>query len=246
MIALISFILLFKSTLTRFRAKIDFSLLLAMTFVSIGQNRCRYLRPKFIFSGMKSIVVYCGSNAGKSPEYLQMATEVGQAMAKRGINLVYGGGNVGLMRAVADGVLAEGAEVTGIIPNFLAELEVAHETLTEIHFVDTMHERKAKMVSLSDGVIALPGGYGTLDELFEILTWAQLKIFNGPVGVLNFRGFYQHLLAHVDLMVEEGFLKSENRDLIIVADNIADLLDKMMVFERRDTILKLENIHRSK
>ncbi len=194
---------------------------------------------------MKSIVVYCGANAGKRPEYLQIATEVGHALAKRGINLVYGGGNIGLMRAVADGVLAEGAEVTGIIPNFLAELEVAHKTLTELFFVDTMHERKAKMVSLSDGVIALPGGYGTLDELFEILTWAQLKIFNGPVGILNFHGFYQHLLAHVDLMVEEGFLKAENRDLIIVADNIEELLDKMTAFERRDTTLKLENIQKT-
>lgn len=213
-----------------------------MTFVSIGQNRCRYLCQKQTFSFMKSIVVYCGANAGKRPEYYQIATEMGVALAKRGINLVYGGGNVGLMRAVADGVLAGGTQVTGIIPNFLAELEVAHQTLTEIHFVDTMHERKAKMVSLSDGVIALPGGYGTLDELFEILTWTQLKIFNGPVGVLNFNGFYQHLLAHVDLMVEEGFLKAENRDLIIVANNVEELLDKMMAFERQESKLELKNI----
>ncbi len=218
-----------------------------MTSVSIGQIRCRYLRPKaYSFNPMKSIVVYCGSNAGKRPEYLQLATEVGLSMAKRGINLVYGGGNLGLMRAVADGTLGGGAQVTGIIPNFLAELEVAHQTLTEIHFVDTMHERKAKMVSLSDGVINLPGGYGTLDEMFEILAWAQLKIFHGPVGVLNYNGFYNHLLAHMEVMVEEGFLKPENRDLLLVADNIEDLLDKMMAFERRESKLELKNIQREK
>lgn len=193
---------------------------------------------------MKSVVVYCGSNAGKRPEYLQLATEVGSAIAKRGINLVYGGGNLGLMRGVADAVLAGGQQVTGIIPNFLAQLEVAHQTLTEIHFVDTMHERKAQMVSLSDGVINLPGGYGTLDEMFEILAWAQLKIFHGPVGVLNFNGFYNHLLAHLEVMVQEGFLKPENRDLLLVADNIEELLDKMATFERKESTLELKNIQR--
>jgi len=191
---------------------------------------------------MKSVVVYCGSNAGKHPAYLQLAAEVGTAIAKRGINLVYGGGNLGLMRGVADAVLAGGQEVTGIIPNFLAELEVAHRTLTEIHFVDTMHERKAKMVSLSDGVINLPGGYGTLDEMFEILAWAQLKIFHGPVGVLNYNGFYNHLLAHIGVMVEEGFLKPENRDLLLVADNIEELLDKMQAHDQRKSSLELKNI----
>ena len=191
---------------------------------------------------MKTIVVYCGANAGKRPEYFQAAEEAGRALASRGISLVYGGGNLGLMGAVADGVLAGGQKVTGIIPNFLAELEVAHKTLTEIHFVDTMHERKAKMVSMSDGVIALPGGFGTLDELFEILTWTQLKIFHGPVGVLNINGFYNHLLAHIDHMVKEGFLKAENRALLLVADTIDELLDKMMAFERNETKLELKNI----
>ena len=191
---------------------------------------------------MKTIVVYCGANAGKRPEYFQAAEEAGRALANRGISLVYGGGNLGLMGAVADGVLAGGQKVTGIIPNFLAELEVAHKTLTEIHFVDTMHERKAKMVSMSDGVIALPGGFGTLDELFEILTWTQLKIFHGPVGVLNINGFYNHLLAHIDHMVKEGFLKAENRALLLVADTIDELLDKMMAFERNETKLELKNI----
>jgi len=119
---------------------------------------------------------------------------------------------------------------TGIIPNFLAKLEVAQKNLTELHFVETMHERKAKMVSLSDGVIALPGGFGTLDELFEILTWSQLKIFHGPIGLLNISGFYDHLIAHLDKTVEEGFLHIENRDLLIVADNATELLEKMQVY----------------
>jgi hypothetical protein len=170
-----------------------------------------------------------------------LATEVGAAIARRGINLVYGGGNLGLMRAVADAVLANGQQVTGIIPNFLAELEVAHQNLTEIEFVDTMHERKAKMVLLSDGVINLPGGYGTLDEMFEILAWAQLKIFHGPIGLLNYNGFYDHLLAHLEVMVEEGFLKSENRDLLIVANNIETLLDKMLAYKRTENPLELKN-----
>jgi uncharacterized protein (TIGR00730 family) len=181
---------------------------------------------------MKSVVVYCGANAGHAAIYKETALHVGQTLAKQNIQVVYGGGNLGLMGAVADGVLEQGGSVTGIIPNFLAKLEVAHATLSELHFVDTMHERKAKMVSLSDGVIALAGGYGTLDELFEILAWSQLRIFHGPVGVLNTNGFYDHLLAHCDKMVEEGFLRAENRQLLLVADTIEALLEKMEAFFR--------------
>src|SRR6187402_738401 len=125
---------------------------------------------------MKSIVVYCGSNPGKNPVYKESAYALGKFLAQKTIRVIYGGGNMGLMGRIADGALENGGEVTGIIPNFLAKLEVAHKTVTELHFVETMHERKSKMVSVSDGVIALPGGYGTFDELFEILTWAQLKI----------------------------------------------------------------------
>lgn len=139
------------------------------------------------------------------------------------------------MGTVADATLENGGTVTGIIPNFLAKLEVAHKTLTELHFVDTMHERKAKMVSLSDGVITLPGGYGTMDELFEILAWAQLKIFHGPVGVLNTNGFYDHLIAHADKMTEEGFLRPENRALMLVATTVDELLEKMEDFFQKNT-----------
>jgi uncharacterized protein (TIGR00730 family) len=179
---------------------------------------------------MQSIVVYCGSNPGKKALYAEAAYELGAAVAKRNIKLIYGGGNMGLMGRVADGAMDNAGFVTGIIPNFLAKLEVAHKTLSELHFVDTMHERKAKMVSMSDGVIALPGGYGTFDELFEILTWAQLRIFHGPVGLLNVNGFYDLLLLQLDKMVEEGFLRPDNRVLLVVAEDTATLLEKMEAF----------------
>ena len=179
---------------------------------------------------MQSIVVYCGSNPGKKALYAEAAYELGAALAKRNIKLIYGGGNMGLMGRVADGAMDNAGFVTGIIPNFLAKLEVAHKTLSELHFVDTMHERKAKMVSMSDGVIALPGGYGTFDELFEILTWAQLRIFHGPVGLLNVNGFYDLLLLQLDKMVEEGFLRADNRALLVVAEDPATLLEKMEAF----------------
>jgi len=176
---------------------------------------------------MQSIVVYCGSNFGKKAVYSEMAYQLGQELANRNIKLIYGGGNMGLMGRVSDGAMDNNGSATGIIPNFLAELEVEKKTLTELHYVETMHERKAKMVSMSDGVIALPGGFGTLDELFEILTWSQLKIFTGPIGLLNINGFYDHLLAHLDKTVEEGFLHVENRDLLLVADTASSLLEKM-------------------
>lgn len=179
---------------------------------------------------MQSIVVYCGSNPGKKTIYAETAYALGAELAKRNIRLIYGGGNMGLMGRVADGAMENNGSVTGIIPNFLAKLEVAHKTLTEIHFTETMHERKAKMVSLTDGVIALPGGYGTFDELFEILTWSQLKIFNGPVGLLNVNGFYDLLLLQLDKMVEEGFLHPDNQKLLVVADNASGLLEKMEAF----------------
>jgi uncharacterized protein (TIGR00730 family) len=177
---------------------------------------------------MQSVVVYCGSNHGAKPIYSEVASELGRALAERNIRLIYGGGGFGLMGTVADTVLEYGGEVIGVIPNFLAELEVAHKTLTEIHFVETMHERKFKMVTLSKGVIALPGGYGTLDELFEILAWRQLKLYDGPVAIVNTNGYYDLMLQQLDLMVQEGFLKAQNRALLIVADTVEEALDKML------------------
>jgi uncharacterized protein (TIGR00730 family) len=179
---------------------------------------------------MQSIVVYCGANPGNNPVYGEAAFALGAQLSRRNIRLVYGGGNLGLMGRVADGALDNQGSAAGIIPNFLAKLEVAHKTLTELHFVDTMHERKAKMVAMSDGVIALPGGFGTLDELFEILTWSQLRIFNGPVGLLNINGFYDFLLAHLSRMVDEGFLTIQNRELLIVASQVDELLEKMVAY----------------
>jgi uncharacterized protein (TIGR00730 family) len=187
---------------------------------------------------MRSIVVYCGSSFGKNPVYAEQAYTLGNELANRKINVIYGGGNMGLMGRVADGSLENSGTVTGIIPNFLAKLEVAQKTLTELHFVDTMHERKAKMVSLSDGVIALPGGYGTFDELFEILTWAQLKIFDGPVGILNVNGYYDLLILQLDKMVEEGFLHIDYRQLLLVSDNAVELLEKMEEFVKNKPLDK--------
>ncbi|MCY7360320.1 MAG: TIGR00730 family Rossman fold protein [Rudanella sp.] len=177
---------------------------------------------------MQSLVVYCGSSPGTNPIYAEVAKELGRAMAERNIRLIYGGGGFGLMGNVADTVMEYGGEVTGVIPNFLAELEVAHRTLTELHFVETMHERKFKMVMQAKGVIALAGGYGTLDELFEILAWRQLKLYDGPVAIINTNGYYDLMLQQLDRMVADGFLKQQNRDILIVADTVEEALNRMI------------------
>ncbi|GAB3953129.1 TIGR00730 family Rossman fold protein [Spirosoma harenae] len=179
---------------------------------------------------MQSIVVYCASSLGTNPAYNEVAIELGQEMAARNIRLIYGGGGFGLMGNVANAVLQNGGEVTGVIPNFLADLEVAHTTLTEIHFVESMHERKYKMVQLAKGVIALPGGYGTLDELFEILAWRQLKLYDGPVAIVNTNGFYNLMLQQLDRMVADGFLKAENRALLLVANTVDEVLNMINDF----------------
>ena len=178
----------------------------------------------------QSIVVYCASSLGVNPIYNEVAVELGEKMAARNIRLIYGGGGFGLMGNVADAVLQNGGEVTGVIPNFLADLEVAHSTLTEIHFVETMHERKYRMVQLAKGVIALPGGYGTLDELFEILAWRQLKLYDGPVAIVNTNGYYDLILRQLDRMVADGFLKAENRALLLVAESVNEVLDMVAQF----------------
>ena len=179
---------------------------------------------------MQSIVVYCGSSPGTKPVFKEVAIELGQKMAARSIRLIYGGGGFGLMGNVADTVLKNGGEVTGVIPNFLAELEVAHKTLTEMHFVETMHERKYKMVTLARGVVTLPGGYGTFDELFEILAWRQLKLYDGPIAIINVNGYYDLMLQQLDRCVEDGFLKPENRALLIVAKSVDEALDAVEDF----------------
>lgn len=176
---------------------------------------------------MKSICVFCGANTGFDPLYREVARSTGRLLAQQKIRLVYGAGNIGLMGILADAALEAGGEVLGIIPEFLKEAEVCHAGLTELILTKTMHQRKQAMEVNSDGVIVLPGGFGTLDEFFEILTWRQLRLHNKPIGLLNVNGFYDHLLAHVHHMCKEGFLKDSNLALITVSDNLSDLLEKM-------------------
>lgn len=176
---------------------------------------------------MKRITVYCGSNDGKDPVYKAQALLLGRTLAKRNIELVYGGAHVGLMGAIADGALTEGGRVTGVLPHFLRDKEIAHERLTELLLVNTMSERKIKIEEMADGIIALPGGYGTLDELFETLTNAQLQLHQKPVGLLNTGGFYDGLVQLLDTMTTGGLLKEVNRNMLLVSNDIDELLDKM-------------------
>jgi hypothetical protein len=176
---------------------------------------------------MKRITVFCGSSAGIDGTFISQATLLGQTLAQHKIGLVYGGANVGLMGAVADGVLNGGGTVIGVIPDFLRSKEIAHKGLTELIVVDSMHERKTKMNDLCDGVITLPGGFGTLEEFFEMLTWAQLGLHKKPIAILNTNGFYDALIVLLKTMVSQGFLKEVNYQMLLVSDNINDLLNQM-------------------
>lgn len=176
---------------------------------------------------MKKITVFCGSSFGSEEIYKEQAELLGKTLAKQNIGLVYGGANVGLMGAVADGALSENGTVIGVLPNFLRSKEIAHKGLTELILVESMHERKTKMSDLCDGVIALPGGFGTLEELFEMLTWAQLGLHKKPIGILNINGFYDALIELLKVMVEKGLLKDANKEMLLVSNNIEDLLEKM-------------------
>ncbi|NKQ57863.1 TIGR00730 family Rossman fold protein [Amycolatopsis sp. K13G38] len=180
---------------------------------------------------MRRICVFCGSSTGKDPVYAERATALGKLLAGRGIGLVYGGASVGLMGAVADGALAGGGEVIGVIPQHLKRVEIAHANLTELHVTADMHERKAKMAELSDGFLALPGGAGTLEELAEIWTWAQLGLHRKPLGLVDVAGYYRPLHEFVDHMVTEGFLKQEHRDLLFVDEDPSALLDAFAAYE---------------
>ncbi|WP_211260640.1 TIGR00730 family Rossman fold protein [Amycolatopsis jejuensis] len=172
------------------------------------------------------ICVFCGSARGFSPEYTDAAAGMGKLLAQRGIGLVYGGASVGTMGVVADAALAAGGEVIGVIPEVLSSVEIAHGGLTELHVVADMHQRKAKMAELSDAFVALPGGAGTLEELFEVWTWAQLGIHRKPIGLLDVAGYYTPLVAFADHMQQEGFLRPETRALLTVDSDAAALLDR--------------------
>lgn len=180
---------------------------------------------------MKSIAVFCGSSLSTDDQMNHEAYQLGAVLAAESIQLVYGGAKIGLMGKVADGVLQNEGKVIGIIPDFLTSKEVVHTSLSELIITETMHERKLKMHDLSDAIIALPGGFGTLEELFEMLTWAQLGLHKKPIGLLNTNGFYDDLLSFIDTMISKGLLKADQRKLILVADEIDDLLDQMRAFE---------------
>ena len=184
---------------------------------------------------MKSICVFCGSNAGHDPRYRAAAEDLGRLLAERQIELVYGGGNVGLMGALADACLAAGGTVVGVIPEALLGKEVAgrhvdHRELTRLEVVDSMHTRKARMAELAEGFIALPGGFGTFEEFCEVLTWGQLGFHGKPMGLLNVNGFYDPLLALFARAVAEGLLRDENRAMALAADDIATLLAAMAAY----------------
>ena len=179
---------------------------------------------------MRRVCVFSGSSRGALGEYARMATSLGRELARRGIGVVYGGASIGLMGCVADAALEEGGEVIGVIPEALMVDEVVHPGLTELKVVTSMHERKALMARLSDGFIALPGGYGTLEELAEMITWLQLRIHAKPCGILNVRDYYGHLIGFLDHAVEQGFLKQKHRDKLLVADTVDGMLEALAGF----------------
>jgi uncharacterized protein (TIGR00730 family) len=172
------------------------------------------------------LCVFCGASAGRDPAYRELAGDVGRGLAGRGIGIVYGGGRVGLMGALADGALAAGGEVTGVIPGRLVDRELAHPGLTKLHVVGSLHERKARMVELADGFIALPGGLGTLEELSEVASWAQLDLHAKPIGLLGPAGYWAPLMAWLDHAVAEGFIPDEHRRLLQVDASLQELLDR--------------------
>lgn len=180
---------------------------------------------------MRNVAVFCGSSNGKSSIYLEEAAKLGEELAKRNIGLVYGGASVGVMGAVADSVLQNGGHVTGVMPRFLEEREISHKKLSELIVVDSMHERKAKMTELADGFIMLPGGPGTLEEFFEIFTWAQLGLHQKPFGCLNINQYFKPLISLFDHMTTEGFLQDKYRGMSISAENVNELLNKFNTYE---------------
>ena len=180
---------------------------------------------------LRRVCVFCGASPGRDPRYAEVARTVGEALARRGIELVYGGSAAGLMGAVADGALAAGVRVIGVIPAGLVDRELAHEGVTDLRIVTTLHERKAVMAELSDAFLALPGGLGTLEELSEVLSWAQLELHAKPVGVLDVGGFFGPLVAYLDHAVREGFIAPGKRDLLLVDDDLDRLLDRFATWQ---------------
>lgn len=182
---------------------------------------------------MTSVAVYCGANKGNQSWFEEAAAELGRTLAKKGARVVFGGGSVGLMGVLADATLASGGAITGIITHQLNHLELGHPGVKDMIVVETMSERRDLLIKGTDGVITLPGGYGSMDELFEALTLAQLRQYEKPIGLLNVRGYYDPLIQMLDTMVENGFLKEQNRRLCIAADNVSELIEQMERYEHR-------------
>lgn len=180
---------------------------------------------------MKRLCVYCGSSPGSGNSYITAAKEFAQLLVASDIDLVYGGSHMGIMGVLADSVLEGGGKVSGVIPQSLCDKEVAHKGLTELHIVSSMHERKSLMAMLSDGFVAMPGGYGTLEEIVEVLTWGQLQFHEKPCGLLNVDGYFDHLLAYFEHAAREGFLRTEHRQMLMVARTPAELLDLFEHYE---------------
>jgi uncharacterized protein (TIGR00730 family) len=180
---------------------------------------------------LSSVCVFCGSNGGADPVYLETATEVGRTLAERGLRLVYGGGKVGMMGAIADGALAAGGDVVGVIPQQIFDLEIGHEGLGDLRVVGSMHERKALMAELADAFVALPGGIGTFEELFEVYTWAQLGLHRKPLGLLDIAGYYAPLETMLDHAVEQRFLRPETRAMLVRDDSLDGLLARFAAWE---------------
>jgi uncharacterized protein (TIGR00730 family) len=189
---------------------------------------------------LNRLAVYCGSATPENPVYIEAARAVGRGLAERGIGVVYGGGRLGLMGAVADSALAAGGEVIGVIPEALVGAEVAHRGCTELHVVKNMHERKARFTDLSDGFVTIPGGVGTMDELWEAISWAQLGYHSKPVGVLNVAGFYDQLVAFNRNMIDVGFIREAHAGIMIVDDALDGLLDKMAAYVPHKTIFQMK------
>jgi uncharacterized protein (TIGR00730 family) len=189
---------------------------------------------------LKRIAVYCGSATPEDPLYMECARAVGRGLAERGIGVVYGGGRLGLMGAVADAALTAGGEVIGVIPEALVGSEVAHRGCTELHVVPGMHERKRAFTDLSDGFITIPGGVGTMDELWEAISWAQLGYHNKPVGLLNVGGFYDQLVAFNRHMIDVGFIREQHAGIMIVRDELGALIDAMEAYVPHKTIFQMK------
>jgi uncharacterized protein (TIGR00730 family) len=189
---------------------------------------------------VKRLAVYCGSATPADPVYIDCARTVGEALAERGIGVVYGGGRLGLMGAVADAALEAGGEVIGVIPEALVNSEVAHRGCTQLHIVANMHQRKALFTDLSDGFVTIPGGVGTMDELWEAVSWAQLGYHDKPVGLLNVAGYYDHLIAFNRHMIETGFIRKQHAGIIVHAEDIGALIAAMAAYQPHETIFKMK------